>query len=310
MCGSGHPAARAAGALRARAAVTRRFQILLSRTAFTQADVKTYTAHWNGVTQRLKASFASNRQLLIGSAARGSAIRQSSDLDLMVVLRKAEAQWGGRLISSETVLNRVADALRARFWNTGLGRDGQAVVVDFGDGQYPVDVVPAIFDRVENKIPIYLIPDGCGGWMETSPAVHNRFIALADQASAGKLKNVAKLVKYWRWCRTPELPLSSFHVEMLLATERICASVKSYAQCLFELFHLLSKRECRTLRDPLKISGFIYAANTEAKRERLNAAVRTSTVHAAKAVLAEQGGGGMDAVQQWDIVFNGRFPVA
>lgn len=307
MIPSGHATA-GGGWLRSRAPVFSRFQLLLSRTRFTEADITTYQTHLAGVTRRLETSFKANRRVPIGSAARGSAIRQSSDLDLMMVLKKTEAQCAGGLVSSTTILNKVADALRIRFWNTDVGRDGQAVVVEFRDGMYPVDVVPAVFDRIQNKAPIYLIPDGYGDWIDTSPLAHDRLISQADATGSGKLKNVAKLVKYWRWCRTPELPLTSFHVEMLLATERICSGVKTYSQCLTDFFRVLAKRECRALRDPLGISRSIPAANTDAKRERLNGAVQAAALHSEKAIISELDGQGMDAVYQWGIVFNGGFP--
>ena len=301
-------AVNAAHAARARAAIAWRFQILLGRTAFSAADSLIYAAHIQGVMKRLESSFLANSRIPIGSGTRGSAIRQSSDRDLMLVLKRTEARWDGRLTSSTTVLNRVAGSLRLRFPNTAVGRDGQAVVVGFRDGRYPVDVVPALFDRIDNKIAIYLIPDGYGGWLEASPLVHNRFIARANLSSAGKLKNVAKLVKFWRWCRTPELPLSSFHVEILLATEAVCSGAKSYSSCLYEFFELMTSRECRALRDPCRVSNLIAAANTEAKCDRLYAAVQSSAEHALKALIAEQSGQAMDAVRQWNLVFNGSFP--
>jgi hypothetical protein len=253
-------------------------------------------------------SFATSKIFPIGSAVRGSAIPQTSDLDLMLVLRVHEARWGGQLTSSFTVLNNVRAQLRARYRNTEIGRDGQAVVVDFEDGERPVEVVPAVFARFQEGVPLYAIPDGQGGWITTSPALHRRYISQADARSGGKLKNVARMIKYWRWCRTPDIPLSSFHIELLMAHEGICAGVKMYGQCLYDLFQLLSKRECRALQDPLGISGLVQAANTEAKRERAVAAVSDSAFHSARALLAELQGDTEEAIRQWDIVFNRFFP--
>lgn len=57
-------------------------------------------------------------------------------------------------------------------------------------------------------------------------------------------------MKFWRQCRTPGVPLSSFHIEMLLATSGICDGPKGYAACITELLQLLAQRECQGFRDP------------------------------------------------------------
>jgi hypothetical protein len=230
----------------------------------------------------------------------------------MVILRRQEAAWGGQLMNSNTVLANVRRELDSRFFRTEIGKDAQAVTVSFGDGEYPVDVVPAVFAkwlRVSGaSAPSYYIPDGAGEWFLTSPGAHDKFIAQADARSGGKLKNVAKMLKYWRWCRTPEIPLNSFHVEILLASEDICSGVKTYSACLADALRELAKRDARALIDPLGISGYIKAANTETKREKVVAAVNDSAYHAASALLAERSGDAAEAVRQWDIVFNGFFP--
>ena len=246
--------------------------------------------------------------LAIGSFVRGSAIRHYSDLDLLLVLTIREVRWGNSYKSSYTVLNEVRAQLQSRYQRTEVGRDGQAVVIEFADGAHPVDVVPGFFSRVTNKIPVYWIPDGGGEWIETSPMTHNRYIRIEDTRSAGKLKNVAKVIKLWRVCRSPEIPLNSFHLELLLAAVGTCLGVKSYSQCLFDTLRLIDARDCRALQDPLGISGLVKAANTESKLERLRTSVANSYAHGVRAIVAEEEGDTQEAVRQWDIVFNGNFP--
>ena len=294
--------------VRARVVVQARFQKLLQRISFTAATRLRSETHREGVTRRLRSSFVTNRILLIGSSARSSAIPQASDTDLMVVLRVQEARWGDKLMSSSTVLDSVRNQLQGRYRMTEIGRDGQAIVIDFGDGERAVEVVPAVFEGFRNNVPLYLIPDGQGDWMATSPEHHNRYIAKANARSGGKLKNVAKMIKYWRTCRISGISLSSFHVELLIADTGICSGVKTYGHCLFEPFRLLSTREVRALQDPLGISGLILAAKTNAQRERTLAAVNDSLAHATKALLAEQADKTDEAIHQWDSVFNGCFP--
>lgn len=254
---------------------------------------------------RLNKSFDLKKFTKIGSHSRGTAIKTFSDVDFMAVLARNEAKWGGKVVNSSTILNRIRDDLNDRYTHTTVRRDLQAVVVEFGGGQHAMDVVPAIFSRFMPKVgPLYWIPDGYDEWMETSPEVHNKFILNANERSGSKLVKVSQLLKWWAVCRSNRIPIQSFHVEMLLTTANVCSGVLSYTQCLHDAFKLLVERECRGLRDPLGISGIIYAAKTETQWEEINNAVNYALAHAKKALYAESWKDYEEANRQWNIVFN------
>ena len=254
---------------------------------------------------RLNKSFNLKKFTRIGSHSRGTAIKAFSDVDFMAVLSRNEAKWGGKVVNSSTVLNRLRDDLIDRYTQTTIRRDLQAVVIEFGGGQHAMDVVPAIFSRFMPKIgPVYWIPDGYDEWIETSPEIHNKFIMMANERSGSKLIRVIQLLKWWAACRTSRIPIQSFHIEMLLATANICSGIMSYAQCLHDAFKLLAERECRGLRDPLGMSGVIYAAKTDAQREEINNDVNYAFEHAKKALYAEAWKDNEEANRQWNIVFN------
>lgn len=268
--------------------------------------VQRFARHRGQVEGRLNGCFRLSAIKRIGSFSRGTAIRGSADLDLLAVIRKEEVTWGGRIVSSQTVMSNVRDRLKERFPHSDIGRDGQAVVVDFAQGKETVDVVPAYYQGPGlGNYPIYRIPDGRGGWMETSPELHNKFIADADKASVSKLKNVARLMKVWRLSRAAAGELNSLHLELLLASQGTCLGVKSYSSCLRDTFQLLSSRECRALQDPLHWAGLIPAAGTEAKRVALLGSIRTSLQFANSAVAAEQAGRQREAVELWKKVLFG-----
>jgi hypothetical protein len=271
------------------------------------AQLEKARIHQYTVRIRLAKSFDIASVVRIGSHARETAIRAFSDLDLLVVLKRNESKWGGSLVSSYSVLSRMIDDLAERFPNTSVGRDGAAVAVWFSATQQSLDVVPAIFHRFDQLRPVYLIPNGEGDWMETSPAVHDRYFKLADQRSQGKLRKVSQLLKWWKFCRAEPIPISSFHVDMLLASSNVCVGVRSYSHCLYLAFKLLHDRGCRGLHDPCGIAGTIYAAATEAKWERLVSAVAYSLDHARAALAAEVVCDKAEANRQWNIVFNGGF---
>ena len=150
---------------------------------------------------RLNKSFNLKKFTRIGSHSRGTAIKAFSDVDFMAVLSRNEAKWGGKVVNSSTVLNRLRDDLIDRYTQTTIRRDLQAVVIEFGGGQHAMDVVPAIFSRFMPKIgPVYWIPDGYDEWIETSPEIHNKFIMMANERSGSKLIRVIQLLKWWAAC--------------------------------------------------------------------------------------------------------------
>jgi len=239
---------------------------------------------------------------------RGTAIRQQSDIDLLVVMDPAEVLWAGKAISSVTLLNRLRAELLDRFPNTSLGRDGEAVVVPFADGRYPIDVVPGFLAKGDGTIKSYGIPSTDGGWKATAPDAHKNFVMRENLTSGAKLSQTARMLKFWRCCRTPEVPISSFHVELLLASEKICIPKYSIAECFFLALKALAARDCRGLRDPLGIAGLVTACSTDAQRESALRAVNFSLGHADAALRAMYSGIREESMRQWDIVFNGCFP--
>lgn len=269
------------------------------------AELESARLHRLSARTRLASSFDISGVVPIGSHARGTAVRWYSDLDMLVVLRRNQAKWAGDMVSSYTVLGKVIQELQARFANTAVGRDGQTAVVAFAAGQQSLDVVPAVFQRFDRMRPVYLIPDGVGGWLETGPQVHDRYFAIANERSAGKLKKLAQLMKWWKFSRAAPIPIQTFHLDMLLAASEIAVGVKSYTHCLYQAFKLLADRECRGLRDPCQIAGTIFAAKTDAQWESVNAAVSYAFAHSSAAVAAEAVKDFPEANRQWDIVFNG-----
>lgn len=258
---------------------------------------------------RLSGSFGLKRLQIVGSHSRATAIRRLSDVDYFAVISRSDARWGGKYVSSATVLDAVRDDLRFSFPATDISRDGQAVTLRFGQAEFPVDVVPAIFREFRQSVgPVYEIPDGTGGWLTTSPLAHNRFIREADGRSGGKLKRTAQLIKFWRECRQPRVPLSSFHVELVLADTGVCEGAKSYSRCLEEALTMFARRRSQAYRDPLGISGYVPAARTESQRGSNMSALEWASDHASRAYDAEAAGNYDEAVRQWDIVFNGTFP--
>jgi hypothetical protein len=285
------------------------FRLLLSRIEPVTTELELARSHASSIASRLSGEFTLNKLLLVGSHSRETAIRGYSDVDYFAVIARKETRWGDDWKNSETVLKNLRRVLDAGFEETEVAKDGQAIVVGFGGGERSVDVVPAVFQGMStNGRPVYGMPAGNGTWMPTSPEGHNKFILDANSRSGGKLRGTAQLLKFWRECRSPRVPITSFHIELMLAGEDVCKVGMSYSQCVLEALRLLARRECRGYPDPLGISGNVRAAGTDAKRGSALAAVQYARDHAASAIEADARGKLDEARRQWDIVFNGQFP--
>lgn len=158
------------------------------------------------------------------------------------------------------------------------------------------------------QYPVYEIPDGAGGWWRTSPQRHAKYIRDEDERAGGKLSRTIKLLKAWKYARSPKVPVLGFLLELLIASEGVCVGPKSYQNCLNDAFRLLRDRAGAALNDPLGISGRIAAVNTEAQRQTLTEAARYAADKSSRALDAEVAGRVAEAFEYWKLVFNGEFP--
>lgn len=282
---------------------------LANRIQPVESDLLAAKLHRASVKSRMEKAFALHSMRDIGSHCRGTAIRQFSDLDLMVVLRKDEVTWGGSVVSSDTIIRRVLAELRGRFVASDIRRDGLAATIAFGSTKQSLDVVPAVFSRFDKNAmrPVFLIPNGQGRWIETSPQVHDRYFTKAQEASGNKLRRVSQLIKWWKHARASSLPIRSFYADMVLSAYGTCTGAKTYGQCLNEFFTALSNGRCGALPDPCGIAGNIAATDTEAQRQQLLTSVEYAVMHSRAALIAQQRQDVREANRQWDIVFNGCF---
>jgi hypothetical protein len=287
-------------------AVSDALQSLLKRIQPTGGEMQAADRHFATIKTRLETVFTVKKFFTAGSFSRETFIRGRSDVDVFAQISLDDIRWGNGWKSSYTVLDNFRNEIAARLPSSKVGRDVHAIVVGFSD--MDTDVVPAAWGgfSTEYKRPLYFIPDGNGGWMKTSPEIHNGYIAMKNQESRGKLRAVAQLFKFWRVCRDPAIPISSFHIEMVLASEGICSGVKSYAECITELLQKMAERDCVGIRDPYGISGNIPATKTDAQRATAIASVKNSREHAKTALYAERNGNVSEALRQWDYVFNYR----
>ena len=284
----------------------RNFFTLLREIQPAERDVARARARFGAVRTRLSRNFQIAGAHIIGSHARNTAINRFSDVDLLIMLKRSEARWGQKDVSSATILDRFRRELDQKYVQTRVGRDGQAIVVHFERGNATFDVVPAVF-RSFRKAPIYVIPDGTGGWLKSSPLAHNQFFRRADADAAGRLTRAARILKWWKYSRAAPIPVSSFYLDMALAESTICKNVESFTHSIALALSYLADMDGQALSDPTGLCGEIDAAATEAQLDRYRQSVSSSAVTARLALIHEWNHDFERANDLWQRVFNGAF---
>jgi len=290
---------------RAAAGIAARFAEYLARIEPRQGVLDAAVKRSAGIHGAILRSMQVARVARVGSFYKGTAIANASDLDFFVVIRREDVRWAGTMVSSATVLGNIRSAILDRYPRSNIGKDGSAVVVEFADG-IPIDVVPAIFaSPLQTGHPLYSIPDGEGGYLDTAPDAQRAAFLAADFRAGGKLSRVIKLVKTWAYYRDAPLPISSFYLETVLATAGIADGPRSYSAALSDAMKVLAERGVTALRDPLGISGNIPPARTRAQRELIARSLSFAADHAECAYDAERGGDTSEAARQWRMVLPG-----
>lgn len=146
--------------------------------------------------------------LLIGSYAKGTAIRPTSDVDLMYFLPhevfKQYSQYQNNPQSA--LLQEVRTVLRQTFSTTEIKADGQAVIVDYQSRRF--EVIPAFIFNGQ----IYIADTSNGGsWKPTSPIQEAERLNRADISAEGQIRNLIQYAKVWK--RIHDVPLKAIILE-------------------------------------------------------------------------------------------------
>jgi hypothetical protein len=184
--------------------------------------------------------------------------------------------------------------------------------VPFGtDAKETTEVVPAwcakLLKTDSNDYLVYSIPDCDGGWMASSPAVHNLYVRSSDQALNGKLKPLIRFIKAWKYYL--QVPISSFYLELRIThLFENANSIACYDLAVTAIFSFLYDTGLAKMQDPMGISGYVSPCSTYAKLEESESKLLTALVRAEKATEAKEDGNIKDAFFWWNRLYGDRFP--
>lgn len=101
--------------------------------------------------------------LVVGSVGRQTAVSETSDLDLLFVLpQEVYTRFNAYDSNGQSaLLQEVKKTIKSRYPKTDIKGDGQAVVINFTDRFYSIDLVPAFEqdETVRLNFPIRMMED-------------------------------------------------------------------------------------------------------------------------------------------------------
>ena len=260
------------------------------------------SSHKNSITRRLEDHFDLKQLFYSGSANNGTSVSYLSDVDFFAKISTNKLKE-----NSASSLREIKECLQGRYPNTSIYVDSPAVVLDFGAGVWDTaEVIPADYVGTKESKNVYDIPDGSGGWMRSSPSLHNSYVTAENNRLGKKLKPLIRFLKAWKYyCN---VPISSFYLE-LRATKWMEREVSiEYDIDLKTILKKLDDVGLASIQDPKGVSGYVNACSSDAKKKDALSKLSTARIRAEKARDAENAGNSRIAFEWWDEVFAGNFP--
>lgn len=133
---------------------------------------------------------------IVGSVGRNSAIKGSSDLDIIFDLPDETYKKFNNYTSNgqSALLQEVKEHLKERYSKTKLRGDGQVVVIEFTN--YTVELVPG-FKQSDNKFKYPDTHDG-GSWKKTDPLPEQETSKKFDEETNGNFLNFCHVIRAWK----------------------------------------------------------------------------------------------------------------
>lgn len=253
-------------------------------------EQKAASRQQNDLRERLRTRMPSiTRDILVGSYARGTAIRPLNDIDVFLILDPAVH---GRRLSSQPLLllEDLQRALRACYSDPGPQTQIQrrSVNIEFSSSGIGFDMIPAFSDGSWPES--YDIPDRYQSiWIKTNPERHKEKCSEANDRADGALNQLIKAAKHWNYLQRDangDKPLRSFHLEVMAYSAFAGAPPDPRAGMALLLEHL-AHRIAFSCPEPAGLGPDLDAGLTPAERDRAGRALRSASTCAADAVRHE-----------------------
>lgn len=154
-----------------------------------------------------------SRDILAGSARRGTAIHPLHDVDLFLILDPKIHAPPEKERSPELVLSHLSTALNAEFGRRGRVKvQHRSLNLKFWDEPVAFDGVPAFPHPTRKET--FWIPDlSRKDWIFTNPEKHHAALKAADKLAGSKLNPLIRVMKHWNHLAGRQYP--SFYLEVM-----------------------------------------------------------------------------------------------
>ena len=246
------------------------FEELLRRIELNPARVAVASQRYNAVKATIESVLPGKTVSQIGSFQRKTKIRPADlsdglDIDVAVSFRRfTEYAIGGNGVSPEAALETVRRALTSNETYRVMApqKDHPVVTLKYADGML-IELIPAFLDctgahpHLGTGLECYVIGTVSGVWEPADYDYDAAVISALNGMTNKKLVPCIKLVK--TYFRNMEMPLKSFHTELLVATivPPVIADwdAKKYSYGYDVLLAQFLRDASRVLTNPLQLVG-------------------------------------------------------
>ena len=216
-------------------------------------DVAEYREQANRLRTRLEtyiaehADFTLRKMMLSGSLAKGTALKDSDDIDVAVYISSKDApEKVGDLI------NWLAERLRSAFPNfkpEQVTANPSTITVSFVGSGLRVDVVPILYDG-DKDWKGHMVSRHTGEKILTSIPLHLEFIRKRKEKHDKHYAQIIRLMKYWvkqRKTENPDFRFKSFMIELIVA-HLVSQGLKldNYPEALAKIFAYIASDGLKT----------------------------------------------------------------
>lgn len=206
-----------------------------------------YSDGLGGIARKLNghyynSSSSTEHLVLVGSVGRGTAVDKTSDVDALFILPKEVFNRFEKYTSNgqSALLQEVKNVLLERYPKTKMRGDGQAVVIDFTDRGYTIDLVPA-FARSDGAFD-YPDTHNEGSWKKTDPIPEQSRCYKANIESDGNFIRLCNSIRVWK--ETTGVVFGGLLIDTLVdnylkRSQLKCASVDEFYAVLTDIFGYL-----------------------------------------------------------------------
>lgn len=279
------------------------FSQFISRLTPTAAERAATASHRAAIKAKLEGKYKLYRMFESGSFAHGTGVHGYSDVDYFISLNQSRPSF------SSSILSSFRETLLERFPSTYIHTSRPAVVLEFGAGYERVEVIPAYPNESANGSDMrFRIPGVNDEWMWSTPEAHSSYVSEINNRAKikGGAKSLARMVKAWKYERS--VPISSFYLEMRAAAYMLTQDSISWPYDISLFFNSLVSHQLAGMNDPTGGAGRFDACSSDANRRDALSKLQTAASRAARALEAYKTGRIDVAFDEWDLLWNGKFP--